>query len=123
MITKVEPLNSTSRKMLKVGAIAVAAVIPAAYMTKLHVDMFKKGDEQNRAIMRNKMLGFFTGIGLSVLLVHKRVKIGNFVVLDSKNDVLKQAVKIILAGIAPFTGLEVAKRINKKIYPDKFKGI
>ena len=118
-----KPSNNLSRKILKAGAIAATAIIPAVYMTKFHVDMFKKDDEQNRAIMRNKMLGFFAGIGLSVLLVHKRVKIGSFVVLDSKNDAFKQVAKIILAGIAPFAGLEIAKIINKKLYPEKFKGV
>ena len=122
MITKVEPLN-TSRKMLKVGAIAASAIIPAAYMTKLHVDMFKKDDKQNRVMMGNRMLGFFTGIGLSALLIHRRVKIGNFIALDSKNNIFYQASKIVLAAIAPFAGLEVAEIINKKLYPDKFKGV
>lgn len=123
MTLEIKPLNNISKKMLLGGAIATAAVIPAAYMTKLHIDMFKKDDGQNRKIMRNKMLGFFAGIGLSVMLVHKRLKIGNFTILDSKNSPFKQTVKIILAGIAPFAGLEVAKKINKKLYPDKYKGV
>ena len=123
MITKVESLNSTSRKMLKVGAIVATAIIPAAYMTQLHVDMFKKEDKQNRAIMRNKMLGFFVGIGLSVLLVHKRVKIGQSTVLDSKSNTFKNAAKMIAAGIVPFAGLKIAKIVNEKLYPEKFKGV
>jgi len=69
------------------------------------------------------MLGFFTGIGLSALLIHRRVKIGNFIALDSKNNIFYQASKIVLAAIAPFAGLEVAEIINKKLYPDKFKGV
>lgn len=121
MTTKVTPLSNTSKKILKAGSIAAAAVVPAVYMTKLHVDMFKKDDTQNRSIMRNKMLGFFTGIGLSVLLVHKRVKIGNFVALDSKNKVFRQSAKIALAAVAPFVGLKIVKVVNKSLYPDKFK--
>ena len=123
MIVETKPLNNTSKKLLKVGAIAATAIIPAAYMTKFHVDMFKKDDKQNRAIMKNKMIGFFSGIGLSILLVHRRVKIGNFTMLDSKNSFFKQAAKIIAAGIAPFAGLEIAKVINNKLYPNKTKGV
>ena len=123
MIVETKPLSNVSKKMLKAGAITATAIIPAAYMTKFHVDMFKKDDKQNRTIMKNKMIGFFAGIGLSVLLVHRRVKVGNFIALDSKNNVFKQASKVILAGIAPFAGLEIAKAINKKLYPDKVKKV
>ena len=110
MIISPKPLNNASKRILKAGAITATCIIPAAYMTKLHVDMFKRDDKQNRAIMGNKMLGFFSGVALSVLLIHKRVK-------PSQNSFLLQTGKIILAGIAPFAGLELAKKINKKLYP------
>ncbi len=113
MIIDTKPLNKSSKRILTVGAIVATGVIPAVYMTRLHIDMFKKDDKQNRAIMRNKMLGFFSGVGLSVLLIHKRIK-------PSQNNLLIQSGKLLLAAIAPFAGLELAKRISKNLYPDKF---
>lgn len=114
MIVNTKPSNKIQKNIIKAGAISASAIIPAAYMTKLHIDMFKKEDKQNRAIMRNKMLGFFAGVGLSVFLVHKRLKI---------NNISNQAGKIILAAISPFAGIELAKAINKELYPDKFKSM
>lgn len=120
MITKVRDSNNISKNAIKISAITASAVVPAAYMTQMHIDLFKKSDKPNRSMMRNKMLGFFSGVGLSALLVHKRVKLGNITIVDSKNRISNQAIKIIIAAIAPFAGLELAKRINKKLYPDKF---
>ena len=70
--------------------------------------------------MQNKMVGFFAGIGLSALLIHRRIKFGKFIALDSKNNTFYQSGKFVLAAISPFAGLEIAKIINKKLYPDKF---
>ena len=113
MIINTKSSNNISKRMLIVGAVVATGVIPAVYMTKLHVDMFKKDDKQNRAMMTNKMLGFFGGIALSALLIHKRIK-------PSQNNLLMQSGKILLATVAPFGGLEIAKKINKNLYPDKF---
>lgn len=114
MIISIKHSNNISTKILKLGAITATCIIPVVYMTKLHVDMFRKDDKQNRAMMTNKMLGFFAGIGLSVLLIHKRIK-------PPYNNLFIQLGKITLAAIAPFAGLELAKKVNKNFYPEKFK--
>lgn len=109
----IKGVSKTQRKILKTSAIVATAIIPAAYMTKFHVDMFSKEDTKNRKILRNKMLGFFAGIGASVLLVHKNIKLGKNVILNKNPKPTVQALRIILAGIAPFAGLEISKFINK----------
>jgi hypothetical protein len=102
-----------SRKIFNVAAITASCIIPAGYMTKFHIDMFKKDDKSNRTMMQNKMLGFFAGLALSIMLIHR----------NKKNGILIRASKILLAGVAPFAGLEIAKKINRKLYPDKFKSV
>lgn len=119
MIVKAKSSNNTSRYLLKAGAVSASVIIPAVYMTKFHMDMFEKDDKQNRAIMRNKMIGFLAGTSLSAMLVHKMIRIGNVRIFDSKNNNVIQALKIGLAAAAPFVGLETAKKINKAIYPQK----
>ena len=111
---------NTSKNIIKIGGVAAAGLIPAVYMTKLHMDMFKKEDKENRAIMRNKMIGFFSGIGLAVMLAHKSIRVGNVNIVKSDNGNFSQAIKLMAAIVAPFAGLFAAKVINKELYPDKF---
>lgn len=112
--------SNLSKRIIKTAGVAAAGVIPAVYMTRLHMDLFKKEDKQNRAIMRNKMVGFFSGIGLSIMLAHKKLALGNFVIIKPTNNVFYQTGKIALAVLSPFAGLSLAKMINKKLYPDNF---
>ena len=108
--------NETTRKIIKGSAIAASTVVPAAYMTKFHIDLYNKNDKKRRARMANKMIGFFSGVGLSALLVHKNTKIAKAISV-SKKKTLNDAVRIGIAFVAPFFGLEAAKKINRMIYP------
>ena len=111
---KITKVSNTTNTILKTAGIAACCVVPAAYMTKFHMDLYNKNDTKNRVRIRNKMIGFLGGVGISSLLIHKRIKIGSRVFLNSVNKPVKHTFKIIGALIAPFVGLEGAKWINKK---------
>lgn len=106
------PTQKPANKYLKPAAIAVGFALPAVYITKFHLDMFDKKDKPNRKMMLNSMVGFFIGVGASVVTAHKKL---------AKNKDLNLAIKITTAAIAPIIGLKIAKQINKSQYPDKFQ--
>jgi hypothetical protein len=107
-VSQQKPAN----KYIKPAAIAVCFALPAVYITKFHVDMFDKKDKPNRQMMLNSMVGFFIGVGASVLGAHKKL---------SKNKDLNLGLKIAIAAIAPIAGLKIAKQINKNQYPERFQ--
>jgi hypothetical protein len=112
---KVNKTTSTQpNKQLKKAALAVGFAVPAVLITKLHVDMFDKKDKPNRQMMLNRMVGFLGGVGISVLAAHKKI---------AAEKHMDLAAKITVAAIAPMAGLWAAKRINKQIFPDKFKPV
>lgn len=100
---------SNNKKMLRTALVTAAFVVPAAYVTYKHVDMYAKDDKKNRAKMLNKMLGFFAGVAVSVGLAHQKFK-------SSENKNLKEAAKILGVLAAPFVGLGVAKQVNNEFY-------
>lgn len=106
---KINKLDNTTKKTLKVAAATATFVLPAAYMTKRHVDMYDKNDKLNRQKMFNKMIGFLGGVGASILLIHSKT---------AQKDTLMHAGKILLAAVLPFVGLFGAKAINKNLGQD-----
>jgi len=100
---------SNEKKTVNTVLMGAAFVVPAVFVTQKHVDMYSKNDKENRGKMRNKMLGFFVGVGVSVALAHQKIK-------SSENKNLKEAAKILGVFAAPFLGLEVSKQINNQFY-------
>lgn len=103
----------TRKQIFKSVAIAGTIVAPATYMTKKHMDFYPKSQPQQRKNIRNRMIGFFTGMLPGLLMVHRAAK-KNL----SKNKNLALGIGgAALTFIGGKIGLEIARSSTSKNKP------